>query len=1053
MVLLRNFMRVMHVKEPISMNFGAQVIRQPIWDHVRHSTHHLMNPSSLSQNKLRFENPPIEVHSYFVCRHRDFECPKWFLGVTDRIGGIGTLHIENDGNRIAAYAETFDGNLIHRDSLYSHWFDAPESTGIRHCAIPELLGELLVFPPQLLLVWALLDINAEATATALAAGADLSRPVLENYYAMDLLSLAVVTRLRQALGFYQRDERDSTRGAGFPQIDHSDHMARASLIRSMLREAGAQDFAPFRNAIGKGDLCLAKTHTLAGIPIDAQSPDGLTPLLSAMFRRDHPALRWLIHEGADASVHVNVPDWLGIEAPESFSAMWNKSSHVSPLAAACAADSPEAFHILLDEAAACFSDDDYQQIIKHAQAPAWAKDALFAGGFTTLPDPVQLSEKDARLTAWIHPQHERQPEEPASFREVFRNSFAKGQDAIGWAEQYAPELLDPPADDPLASVRLVRRWLEASGADPSPLLMEAVEANHPSMVEILLPADPTTMGHALLLAMTHANSITQECDDFCLYRGCITDDIRGKGLPEGYLEVAESIAALLRFHGARDFNLLARASREGDLDKMREEIDGRTPVNFTCDGWGSPLLAAIVGGHLAAVETLLSNGADPNLGFDPGMLDRSDRDYLELPLVTAIRHEKPEILRALMKAGADLHGPQMEKTRMFETGHLSREMAAMLFESPLPLLRNEGGNTCVHLLNEEFLRLCQDLIPTAAWNARNKAGQTPLMNHITSDSPVVSFLLAAGASPNEYSSLDPFQWDRHLSGEARFIALTPLQAAIAAGDYLLHETLLNAGGDLDLPAFCLAPNPSPESFLQLRRLLDDFQPADLPRWERNLWQRDFQEKMKLDSPFHAPATPPSFTQDELSLLCHYLAEDPSRAAHHPDLIIPLSCVDLAKAVNLPLILQTIKAGRKLPAVSFFSVMRDEIDLKIFSYREILRNLDRPDYPKPFVYPYMKEMRLLEFTILLRIWEETGKIPANRHNRDAAMECLRFASAEFFDGFTTAIEHVEENGEASMEDLASVLAENLNPGSTIDLGKFFSNALSNLRRLDQLCDRV
>ena len=158
-------------------------------------------------------------------------------------------------------------------------------------------------------------------------------------------------------------------------------------------------------------------------------------------------------------------------------------------------------------------------------------------------------------------------------------------------------------------------------------------------------------------------------------------------------------------------------------------------------------------------------------------------------------------------------------------------------------------------------------------------------------------------------------------------------------------------------------------------------------------------------------------------------------------------------MNLPLIVETIKAGRKLPAVSFFSVMRDEIDLKISSYREILRNLDRPDYPKPFVYPYMREMRLLEFTILLRIWEETGKIPANRLKRDAAMECLRFASAEFFDRFTTAIEHVEEHGEASMEDLASVLAENLNPGSTIDLGRFFSNALSNLRRLAQLCDRA
>lgn len=1009
------------------------------------------SPTPPKESKLSFENPPLEVRDYFVGNNRVFDWPKWYLSVMDSTGIRGTLYIENDPISLSAYTEKFDGDRINKESLFYHGF--PDGRRwVRHCAIPELLGDFLIFPPQLLLAWALLDIDVDATAIALAAGADLFRPVLEDYYAMDLLSLAVASRLQSALRFYLGDERDPIQSMAAQSIDGSDHVARAVRIRSMLLEAGAQDIAPLRNAIKNGDFHLAKARLLTGVPLDAQSPDGLTPLLTAIFSKNLRALRWLIHEGADCSMHPDVPDWLGMEPPESFSAMWSNASRISPLAAACAADSPEAFGILLDEAACHFSDSDYQQIIKHSKAPAWAKDALLAGGFTNLPEPIQLSERDARLMKLLEKDECDAPRKPEAFRAVFLNNLASRQAAVDWAEQHAPELLDPPADDPLARERLVRRWLEATGADPSPLLIDAVDANNPSLVELLLPADPDTMGHALLLAMTHANRLTQDCYDFCLYRGCITDDIRGKGLPEGYLEVAGSIVTLLRNHGSRDFTLLARAARDGDLEKMRTEIEGGTPPNFTCDGWGSPLLAAIVGSHLAAVEYLLAAGADLNLGFDPGILNSFDRNYLELPLVTAARLVNPAILKFLIKAGADLHCPQMEKSRLFESGTLSREMAEILFESPLPLLRNEEGSTCAHLLDEEPLRLCQDLIPAAAWNARNKAGHTPLMDSITHNSPIVSFLLTAGASPDGYSGVAGFLWAQSLPSKGRVIALTPLHAAIAAHDIVLVETLLDAGADLDLPAFYLAENRSMESCQRLRDVLDHFQPADLPRWKRETWRPSFEEEQEWNLRFDDVASSPCFTEDELNLPRHYLAEDPSRASQNRDLITALSCRDLAECMDSPLIMEIINDGGKLPAVSFFSHMRDEISRKISEYREILRDLEDPGLRKPLVYPYMKEMRQLEVTVLHRIWEETGTLPATRINRDAAMECLRFATAEFFDGFVTAIEHVEETGEASMEHLGSVLAENLNPGSTIDLGKFFSNALANLRRLDELCDR-
>ena len=642
------------------------------------------------------------------------------------------------------------------------------------------------------------------------------------------------------------------------------------------------------------------------------------------------------------------------------------------------------------------------------------------------------------------------PRRPNGFQADFLGCFPSGISAIIWAELHAPELLNPPADDPIAAERLIRRWLEASGSDPSPLLIEAVDANNPSMVETLLPANPSAMGHALLLAMTNANCLTQECYDFCIYRGCITDYIRGKGLPDSYFEIAESIAMLLRNHGARDFTHLPKAARNGDLEKMRHEIEGGTPLDFTCDGWGSPLLSAVAAGQLEAVEYLLDLGADPNLGFDPGILQSPPSDYLELPLVAATRQESPAILKALLRAGADLHARQMEKSRLFESGALSREVAEILFESPMPLLRNHEGDTCAHLLDADSLRRCQDLIPAAAWDARNKGGETPLMSHMNRRSPITNFLLTAGSSPNEYSNLCTFPWSHSLPTEYRMIALTPIHAAIITYDCALIELLLDAGGDFDLPAFTLANHPSMESCQRLRDALDAFQPANFPQWRRDPWRESFEEQQEWNLRFHGKTYPPVFSGDELSLLSHYLAEDPSRASRHQEVITPVSCLDLARLSESPVVIETVRAGSKMAAVSFFSHMREEIDLRIAEYKQTLRDLDDPDIGKPLVYPYMEEMRKLELAILHRIWEETGTVPVTSITRDAAMACLRFANDEFFGGFATALGHVENSGKASMEDLGSILAENLNPGSTIDLGKFFTGAIAELKRLKDLC---
>ncbi len=1012
-----------------------------------------VNPSNPSAPpNFCWDNQPLTVISIFSA---EFDSSlRWHLTVRDCSGGGATLIIENEPHHLRVCANHFDGSRVKRETVFQHSFDLEERTTLRHSSIADLLGEVMAFPPRQLLVWALLDLDPAATEAALAAGADLDSPLLYEFYALDLVSLAVTSRLQTALRFFGEDERGTTWGKDYQSLDGGDYVNRAVRIRSSLRKAGAKDFAPFRAALKSADYHLAKARLLAGIPIDAQAPDGLTPVLSAIFRQDLTALRWLIRQGADCSIHASILKSLGIAPPEPSATTWLRSGEIAPLLAACLTDFHDGFHALLAEAACDLSLNDYHKIMHHPEAPAWAKDALLNGGYVTQPDEPAKEVSFAWLLEPVPDAAEILTSASQTLRSVFPSSFSHGQPVVDWAECHAPELLDVPVSDTLACEHLIERWVKESGADPSPLLMAVVEANDPSLTELLLPADPTTMGHALLLAMTQANSLTLDCYDFCLYRGCIIDDIRGKGLPEVYQEIAASIAQLLRNHSARDFSHLARAARECDLDTMAREVTAGTPVNFTCDGWGSPLLAAISGGHILAVQWLLTAGADPNLAFDPGTLDPSNGDLLILPLVTAIHHGDVKILKALLDAGADLRSPQMARSRIFENGVLSREIAALVFASPLPLLRNHEGSTCAHLLNEKSLRLSQDLIPDSAWNTRNSAGETPATNVVTRESSNLPFLLSAGASPNAYSGLSPgletFLWSNYLPDDLKLLALTPLHAAIASRQVVLIEMLLDAGGNIRLPAFTLAEGRSLESCQRLRDILDCFQPAELPPRKRLENRTSFEECQEAARLFGDATRSPAFDSDELNLLCHYLAEDPSRAAQHRDLIIPMSCLDLAKLVDSPLIIEMVKHGGKLPAVSFFASMQEEIRQTLAEYQIVLKQLSDPAIRKPLVFPYMKEMRKLELTLLHRIWQETGTLPTTTLNRDAAMDCLRFATAEFFGGFAEAVEHVEQDGEASIEDLSNVLAENLNPGSTIDLGKFFSNAIAKLRTLERFC---
>lgn len=115
--------------------------------------------------------------------------------------------------------------------------------------------------------------------------------------------------------------------------------------------------------------------------------------------------------------------------------MWGNSSRISPLVAACAEDSPEAFRILFDETSCHFAETDYQEGIRNSQAPAWVKEALLAGGFTTLPESIQFSERDARLVELLKEDESDARRKPEMFHDVFLSNIASSQPAIAFAAE------------------------------------------------------------------------------------------------------------------------------------------------------------------------------------------------------------------------------------------------------------------------------------------------------------------------------------------------------------------------------------------------------------------------------------------------------------------------------------------------------------------------------------------------------------------------------------------------------------------------------------------
>ena len=158
---------------------------------------------------------------------------------------------------------------------------------------------------------------------------------------------------------------------------------------------------------------------------------------------------------------------------------------------------------------------------------------------------------------------------------------------------------------------------------------------------------------------------------------------------------------------------LVEAADEGDVDGVKELLDGGANINAMVDGDGSPLIVAARGGYLELVTMLLDRGADPNLAVSGDgnplimaardghtkivelLLDRGARVDDVVPgdenaLISASGEGQLEVVKLLVARGADVNA-QAFAERAYERPNGE-------WRTPLSMARREGHRAVVEYL-------------------------------------------------------------------------------------------------------------------------------------------------------------------------------------------------------------------------------------------------------------------------------------------------------------------------------------------------------------------
>ncbi len=194
-----------------------------------------------------------------------------------------------------------------------------------------------------------------------------------------------------------------------------------------------------------------------------------------------------------------------------------------------------------------------------------------------------------------------------------------------------------------------------------------------------------------------------------------------------------------------DRPLLGWAAQNGNVEIVRALLEAKAAVDSTDTGFKeTPLLRAIENGHVEVVKELLKAKANPNA-----------KDAREEPaLARAAKGEKPEIVSALVEAGADAKyiSPDGDSLALLATQTNqpgSIEIIKILAAAKADLNHSNLIYTPLYYAAELGSKdLVKALLDGGADpNGKTQGGGTPLYAAIKSGE-IVEMLLAAKADPN-----------------------------------------------------------------------------------------------------------------------------------------------------------------------------------------------------------------------------------------------------------------------------------------------------------------
>jgi ankyrin repeat protein len=379
----------------------------------------------------------------------------------------------------------------------------------------------------------------------------------------------------------------------------------------------------------------------------------------------------------------------------------------------------------------------------------------------------------------------------------------------------ADPALEDPAGTPLKTAvnfsrpKILELLLKA-GADAKSfdILRAASQEKDPRLAELLLDygADINAVGNGSYTPLKAA--VTYDCLELVKLLLARDADVHFKlengstALMDATIHSRAKILPLLLKAGAnpKEFNVLCKAAATGHDDIVMMLLDASADVNARGMYDTTPLKQATMYGHESTVKLLLSRGADVHA--------MTGDDGTGSVLMDAVIHNKPQIAKILLEAGADPNSKHV-LVKASETGQNDIVDALLDRGADIEAVGRNGERPLRQAVLGDRLETVKLLLHRGAQvNAQAGTSSSPIMTALfNTGTEILNVLIDAGADirpPVLHRACERHALAAQLLVEKGADVnardgndMTPLQAAVRMGKEDVVHLLLDAGADVN----------------------------------------------------------------------------------------------------------------------------------------------------------------------------------------------------------------------------------------------------------------